>query len=370
MTTLALHEFHAGLQARFSHVNQAEVVTDYGDPAAEHHALRSTAGIIDLSFRGRLVALGADRRKLLNGQVTQNIRDLPDGQGCYAALVNAKARMLADLYTFALPSELLLDVEPGMAGLVRERLEKYIIADDVQLVDASALYGHLGILGPRAGRLVESLSLFPSLPGAPLSLVSVHQPGLGDLYLMNHGRVGNRGFDLFAPVACLGSLLESLLAGAEVVGARPVGWTAFETARIEAGIPRYGADMTDQHLPPECGIADRAISYTKGCYSGQEVIARIRTYGQVAKALRGLDLGGEPEAPLPAPGTSLFRDGREVGVLTSVVRSPTLQRAIALGYVRRECNGPGTQLAVGSAPTAPLATIVPLPFVGTELASG
>src|SRR5277367_4331944 len=136
MSTLALHEFHAGLNARFAEVNGGEVVNDYGDAAAEHAALHETAGALDLSFRGRICLTGADRVRFLNGQVTNNVKDLRAGQGCYAALVAAKGKLESDLNIYALANELLLDFEPGLATAISQRLEKYIIADDVQVVDA------------------------------------------------------------------------------------------------------------------------------------------------------------------------------------------------------------------------------------------
>ena len=145
------------------------------------------------------------------------------------------------------------------------------------------------------------------------------------------------------------------------MGGRPCGWQALEIARIEAGIPRFGADMDETNLAPEAGIEERAISYSKGCYIGQEVIARIRTYGQVAKSLRGLLLSDDL-AELPKKGDKLFHGDKEAGFITSAVASPTFRRNIALGYVRREWNEPGTELRLRAAERDSPATIVPLPF--------
>lgn len=368
---LALHEFHAGLGAVFTTVHDAEFVAHYGDPTAEHRALRESVAVLDLSSRGRVVLLGPDRQKLLNGQVTNNVRDLKPGEGCYAALVNAKARMLADLYILALPSELLLDFEPGLSPGIMERLEKFIVADDVQVVDAAPHYGMFSVQGRHAIRVFEKLGWFADLPSKPLHHVVASDPVLGELHLAHHARLGQRGFDLYVPTGSMRTAAEQLAAAVAEFGGRYCGWDALEIARVEAGVPRYGADMDESNLPPECGIEERAISYTKGCYTGQEVIARIRTYGQVAKSMRGLrftDTGTEPDAPLPERGSKLFKDGREVGYVTSAAASPILSQRIGLGYVRRECNGPGVELAVGAADGAARATITALPFVGQELA--
>jgi len=148
---LALHDFHVRLGGRFTTVNGSEAVEDYGDAAAEYRALRETAGIFDLSFRSRICLLGADRQKFLNGQVTNNIKDLMPGEGCYAALITAKGKMQSDLRVFRLAEEILLDFEPGLTQLVTERLEKYVIADDVQIIDVAAHYGLLSVQGPPRG---------------------------------------------------------------------------------------------------------------------------------------------------------------------------------------------------------------------------
>src|SRR5437773_1133471 len=159
MTLLAIREFHQRLNARFTELNGMEVVEHYGDPAGEHAALREAAGVLDLSFRSRLCLTGADRQKFLNGQVTNNVKDLKTGQGCYAALVNAKGRMQSDLNIYILADEILLDFEPGYGAKVAQRLEKYIIADDVQVVDVAAHYGLISVQGPEASEVIRALGL-------------------------------------------------------------------------------------------------------------------------------------------------------------------------------------------------------------------
>jgi folate-binding protein YgfZ len=160
------------------------------------------------------------------------------------------------------------------------------------------------------------------------------------------------------PVAALGVVADKLILSATQSGGRACGWKAFDAARIEAGVPRFGVDMDETNLPPEAGLEAKAVSYSKGCYIGQEVIARIRTYGQVAKALRGLRLSGG----LPARGDKLVKDSKEVGYITSALHSPKFDAPIALGYVRKECNQIGTALTVRSAAGEIAATIVTLPF--------
>ena len=358
---LALREFHAEQGAVFTELQSMEAVAHYGDIAAEYAALQNSVGLADLSFRGRLCLLGADRVRLLHGQVTNDIKALQAGQGCYAAFTSPKGRMQADVHVYALADELLLDFEPGLTQSLIERLDHYIVSDDVQAVDVAEHYGLFSFQGPKALEVPGLLD--PGWTLAPQSHGIVHRPDpeLGDLYWVNHARTGSQGVDVFVPTAAMGMVWDKLCLAVRSLGGRPVGGSALELARIEAGVPRFGVDMDESHLPPEAGLDRNGISYTKGCYIGQETIARIRTYGQVTKALRGLRF--DPGAPMPVRGDKLFYNGREVGSLTSVIQSPRLGCPIALGYVRKECNAPGTALVVRSVSGAEIpATIVPLPF--------
>jgi len=398
MEQLFLHEFHKKLGACFIEVNGAEVVENYGDFLAEHGALHRTVVVLDLSFRSRICLTGKDRATFLHGQVTNDVKRLKAGDGCYAALTNAKARMESDLNIYALQDELLLDFEPGLKAKVSERLEKYIIAEDVQVVDVSALYGLLSVQGPAAEAVVREVGLFPELPQQAFGSVKFVREGLGEIYVMNQARLGwsvsarknvpltpalspsdrergnpgqavsqgppadsSSGFDLFVPVAGLEEFWQPLIAAAKLVGGGPCGWQAFEVARIEAGIPRFGADMDETNLPLEAGLEDRAISFKKGCYIGQEVISRIKTYGHVNKTLRGLMLADELKN-VPDKGDKLFHSDKEIGYVTSAAASPSLGKNIALGYVRKEVNEIGTELRLRTGAGEFAAKIVELPF--------
>jgi folate-binding protein YgfZ len=398
MNALELHAFHHTLNARFTEVGGMEAVEQYGDAVAEHTALREAVGLLDLSFRSRLCLTGADRQKFLNGQVTNNVKDLKVGEGCYAALVNAKGRVQSDLNIYVLENEILLDFEPGYFAAVAQRLEKFVIAEDVQVVDVAPHYGLLSVQGPKAGEVFNSLQLFqptpdPSRPPSrreggegnrqidggtqissasgsefaqaptkPMNFVSIMHATLGEMYWMNFPRAGASGFDLFVPAASLRAVADELIQAVKAVGGRACGWQALEIARIEAGIPRFGVDMDETNLAPEAGIEQRAISYSKGCYIGQEVIARIRTYGQVAKALRGLQFADSINV-FPKRGDKLYQGDKEIGYVTSAVASPALKSVIAMAYVRREHNEIGTELRVRTASGDYTARIVPLPFI-------
>ena len=360
-TSLPLHEFHQSLGANFSALNGAELVGDYSDALAEYRALHETAGVLDLSFRSRICLTGADRVRFLHGQVTNDVKKLRGGEGCYSALTTAKGKMQSDLNIFCLQDELLLDFEPGLTTTVTQRLEKFIVADDVQVVDVAPHYGLLSVQGPKAEAIVRAVGLFAETPNVPLASTKVSDATLGEIYLMNHARLASCGFDLFVPLAALGAVADKLIAAAKPTGGRACGWNAFEIARIEAGIPRFGADMDETNIASECGIEARAISYTKGCYIGQEVLNRIHSIGHVNRELHGLRLavGGYT---LPARGDKLFHGDKEVGFITSAQFSPTLNCGVALGYVRREANAIGTALVVRSGNTENAVTVAELPL--------
>ncbi len=339
-----------------------EAVRNYGDVPREYAALSNSAGLLDLSFRSRLCVLGSDRARFLHGQVTNDVKRLQAGDGCYAALISAKGKLESDLNIYCLSDEILLDFEPGLLEKVASRLEKYVIADDVQIVPVQEPYGLLSVQGPRAAEAIRASGLTVDLPTTPFRFTKPEGTS-GEVYLVNQPRLGAAGFDLFVPSAGLASVFEQISAGVSRVGGRLCGWEAFEITRIEQGIPRFGQDMDETNIPLEAGIEERAISFNKGCYIGQEVISRIRTYGQVTKSLRGLRF--DPTAALPTRGDKLHHAGKEVGYITSVVHSPRLQAQIALGYVRKEVNQLGTRLSVGSALVEASAEVVSIPFVPT-----
>ena len=411
MKSLALHEFHQSLNAGFGELNGTEIVLHYGNTLAEHADLRETAGVLDLSFRSRICLTGTDRVRFLHGQVTNDIKRLRTGEGCYAALVTAKGKMETDLNIYCLEDELLLDYEPGLTEKISQRLEKFTVADDVQVVDVAPLYGLLSVQGPKAEAVIRSLGVFSEIPIKAFQSIKISDANVGEIYLVNQSRLapvaagilpavepgvspgGARvtspkalehsapnpggkmppstaggtpaatalGFDLFVPLDSLGAVADKLIAAAKSLGGRACGWEALEAARIEAGIPRFGAEMDESNIPLECGIESRAVSYEKGCYIGQEVINRIHTIGHVNKELRGLRLEDELKT-LPAKGDKLYRDGKEVGYVTSAVKSPVLNANIALGYVRREANAPGTELVLRNAKFQTKAVVAELPF--------
>jgi len=332
----------------------------YGNPLDEYNALNQTVGVLDLSFRGRLCLIGADRIRFLHGQVTNDVKRLGPWQGCYAAITTAKGKMQSDLNIYQLEDEVLLDFEPGLQQTVSERLNRYIVSDDVQVMEVASLYGLLSLQGPHSGEVVQSLEIFGLPPEKPLSVVKASSAEFGEAYLINQSRIGIRGFDLFVPAQAAATLMEKLLSGATAFGGRLCGWQSMEMRRIEAGIPRFGLDIDETHFPQECGIEERAVSYSKGCYIGQEVLNRIHTLGHVNRELTGLRFSSDLNA-LPVKGDKLINGNKEVGYVTSAVDSPSLKAKIGLGYVRKQLDG--KVLTLRTSETDHPVVLAPLPFV-------
>lgn len=345
MTALTHHEFHAALNAEFGELKGCEVVSQYSDIAEEYRYLTESAGILDLSFRGRICALGDDRSIYLHGQLTNDIKRLQAGQGCYSAVCTPKGRFQSDLHVHCLENEILLDFEPGLTELVTERLNKNIVADDVELCDIAPHFGLLSIQGPKASAVITSLDLGIEIPSESHSVTWIEDSTLGQIYLVNNARLGSSGWDLYADQDSIPAIADKLIAAARQQAGGPVGWNAFETARIAAGIPRFGQDMSDANLVPETGVSETAISYQKGCYIGQEVLNRLRTFAEVSKTLRRIEFP-ETEIP-PAVGATIELNGKSVGKLTSITIPPGSQAPLALGYVHKSANEAGTQLQIG-----------------------
>ena len=335
MEKTVLYDEHARLGARFESYDGWTLPADYGDPIGEWRAVRQRCGVADLSHRSQLRLCGRDHVRFLQGMLTNDVARLAVGGAQYAAMLTPKGKMLADMYLYRWEDSVLLDMEPGMAAPVAERLERFKLTFKVDIVDQSPELATLHVAGPGARPLLEEAS------GAEAPREGWGKLVLGGVEAVAApvGRTGEEGFDLFVSSQAAASLWRGLLAA----GAAPVGMEAMETLRIEAGVPRYGVDMTEATIPIEAGI-EHAISYEKGCYVGQEVVARIHWRGHVNWHLRGLVV--ESATPPPPGAEVLDEGGKRVGRVTSSTLSPALDKAVALGYIRRERADDGTLLKV------------------------
>ncbi len=292
-------------------------------------------GLLDRSERGKLALTGEDRKAFLNGQVTNDVEALEPGQGCYAAFLTPKGKMLGDLRILDTPDELLLDTErvalQGLFDLVR----RFSIGHEVQLHKRTLESGLLSLIGPGA-RSVAGAAELPEAEHSHIAAQIAEHP------------VRLIATDAGVDVLCSAGDTETVATALRTAGAEPMAETYAEILRVERGRPRYGVDLDDSVIPQEAGLNERAVSFTKGCYVGQETVARLHWRGKPNRHLRGVRLVAPAQA-----GTPLTLEGKEVGRLTSAVVSPRLG-PVALALVRREAP-PGTTLDDGSA-------VVELPF--------
>ena len=321
----------------------ALVPTRYSDSKAEYRAARSAAGIFDFSFRARFAVRGPDRVSFLHNVLSNDVKSLTPGQGVYATLLDVKGHILADLRVYCEPDLMLVETDFDLLEKTMDTLQRYIIMDDVTL-EPLRWFG-LGVQGPRARALLEK-SLESAL--LPVSEFGNLHAGSSGLHLVRASSTGDEGYELWVPLeagpAKAKTLWESLLADASGLGGLPCGTEALEMLRIEAGIPRYGVDFGEDTLPLEAGLLN-ALSFTKGCYPGQEIVERARSRGHVNWKLVGVAMDA---AVPPARGESLLSEGRPVGEVTSACYSPSLNRPIALAYVRREVSERGVPLALAT----------------------
>lgn len=353
----ALEATLAGQGAKFGSWRGCRVAEHYGDVQAEVRAVRQGAGVLDRTDRAFLTASGPDAASYLHRMTSNEVSGLEPGQGRYALQLDAQGHIIADFHMLRMDDHVLLETDWLRRGPLREVLEKYIVADDVEVADASEQLAELAVEGPQSGRLLKAAVSQGVLPGAELNHAWVRFQETPVL-VVRVSETGEEGYRLIFVVEYAQNVWDALAAQRRAVEWKPVGQAALNILRTEAGIPWYDADIDERTLPPEAGLEHRAISYTKGCYLGQEVIERIRSRGHVNRKLTGLRLSLEGAAP-PAAGTKLLADGKEVGQITTAVNSPTLGAAIALGYVRREQLEPGTRLGVEGGGTAEVAA---LPF--------
>ena len=318
----------------------AETALAFSHPAAEFAALRSACGLAELSWRRFFLVSGRDRARWLNGMISNNVRDLPPGHGVYAFVLNPQGHILGDLYVYNRGDDFVLLMEAAQADKLYPHLKRFIIMDQVEFTPTEQ-FAALGLQGPRAEEVLRAAGLkAPSLQ--PLQFVEAKSEA-ATVTLLRGDHPLSPNYELWSAPGKARDLWEALLKA----GPAPVGAQALELARIAAGIPRYGQDIRERDLPQETGQT-RALSFTKGCYIGQEIVERIRARGKLHRAFSGFRI---VEGPLPAPGSKVQAGGKDVGEITSAALLPAENTSLpfALGYVRSEAKGPGATVEVGSA---------------------
>ncbi len=303
--------------------------------------LRESAAWMDLSTRGKIRVLGEDRARLLHAMTTQDIQSLTPGHGGYAFFLNAQGRILGDVNVFCREECFLLDTEPETRQKLFDHIDRYIIADDVTLEDATGEMATIAIEGPQAAAILERL-------GAPVPAADYETRSWVTMIVARVHSTGAGGFFIFLPPGKKGELIAAL----DAEGVAEAAPDDARTVRIEHGRPRYGEEITERYLVQETAQL-HAVHFSKGCYLGQEIVERVRSRAQIHRVLRRLEIDlpaadGEP----PAAGNKLkSADGQaDAGEIASVAFSPVLGKWVALAYVRTQFSESGTELRLPAPP--------------------
>jgi folate-binding protein YgfZ len=344
-----LFEAQRAAGAEFAEYFGVRLPAQFRDPLAEYAAARDGVALVDTNFRAVFALSGPDRLRYLNAVTSGNIRDLAPGQSGLGLLLNAQGHMLAELISMALEDRLLVLGHAFLRQRTFEILDKFIIMDDATLTDESDQTGTLAIEGPKAPELLREVARveYAQLPTAAHVAAALQFSGEAiPCRILRHSLFGSQGVELLLPRESLLPAWEALSAAAGARGGSPIGYRALDMLRLEAGIPWFGTDLDEQHIPQEAGVESTHLSFTKGCYTGQEIVERVRSRGHVNRRLTGL-LFDSAEAP--ERGAAVFAaDGSKAGDVTSAAFSPLAGKATGMAYLRREYQQPGTNLRCGN----------------------
>ncbi|HWQ32838.1 MAG TPA: glycine cleavage T C-terminal barrel domain-containing protein [Blastocatellia bacterium] len=360
MSITSLRQLHEAAGAHYGDDNS--LPCSYGDVRAEYAAIRGGVAVLDFSPEGKLEVSGKNAAQFINGLVTNEVKTLPAGRGVPAAFLDAHGKVSALCRIYNIDGRLLIQLHPERREKIYSNLKRFTLAGEFFLNDLTEQQALISLQGPRAAALLESLT------GAAVSEneITIAERVIADqtVLVATHARCGEAGFDLFIAAEAAPQVWQAIIARGAEYDACAVGQEAFEIARIEAAVPREGTDVNDTHILLEAGL-DNSVSYTKGCYLGQEIIARIHWRGQPAKRLMKLSVSAD--APPPA-GVELYgSDGKKVGAITSSTRGLANDGIIALGYVHRYYIAPGTELTIRNGETETgRATVIALPATADQ----
>ncbi|MBW3539579.1 MAG: hypothetical protein KY476_04855 [Planctomycetes bacterium] len=312
-------------------------VAHFGDATVEYRAAREAAAVFDVSDRVQIEVAGRDRVRWLNSFCTNDIKRLAVGEGCEAFVTNVKGRVVGHVFVFAGDESLWVESSPGTETALLAHLERYIITEDVSLLPHTEALGELLVAGPRAAERLTAMDL-------ATQELKLHQQvaatlGGRNVAMRRVDLTGGAGFLLSMPREHMAEVW-SVLAESNI---RPAGFEAHEALRIEAGMPLYGIDVSDENIAQEVSRTRQAISFTKGCYLGQEPIARLDAMGHTNRELRGLKLEG---GDVPSAGAAVVEGEADIGRITSAARSPADGRPVALAYLKSRYLRPGTRVSV------------------------
>ena len=310
------------------------------DPRVEQEFARKTVALLDKNYRCYISFSGPDRVRYLNAILTNNIKDLTIGRGNVSLLLSSQGHILAELETYALPDSIFCVSYAMIRERLIEWLDKYIIMDDVTLADESPRFGTLAIEGPHASAVAHELAGIELSPLEELQRVDATVSSI-PCWLIKRSPGGVPSCEFLAPQDRLADLWHVLLSAVTKQGGGPAGFAALSAQRLAQGVPWFGYDFGEKQIPHEADLQDSHISYTKGCYTGQEIVERVRSRGQVNR--HRVDLLFDGATP-PIAGEVLKADGQEVGFVTRAALPSFLPHAIGMGYVRKDHNAPGARL--------------------------
>ena len=363
MKQTRLHAQHQALNATFGEVTDWNIPLHYGNPEEEQKAIRQAVGISDLSQRGRLRITGEDRATWLQSLISNDILSAKPGSGIYSSLLTHKGKMLTYFRAYPATDSIFIEDVGDIGETTFQALRKFLLyGTKAKMENCTETWGLLLISGPQASRLINEACQIETNSLSLLGFLETELHGKQALILRTE-ETGEADFEILIEAEGIQPLWEHLFTVGEPLGLKPVGAQAREILRIEAGIPLAGSDLTEEIVPSEANLEGKAFSLNKGCYPGQEVVARMDTYGSVRRRMVGLLI---KTATPPPPHSKILSEDREVGWISSSIYSPTLEASIALGFPLRDFTKPDTQLTVDIDGTGHQATVQALPFVASQ----
>jgi folate-binding protein YgfZ len=352
-----LIEDHVGKGARVGHAFGWEMAESFGDPIEEHFRVRSSVGLLDLTSCGAIRIGGKEGAQFLNGLVTNDVKSLGEGKGIRAAFLTGHGKVKAFCTIYGLGEEYLIINEPQTHEKVYKYIFPFSYAGDFKVQDVSDGYRVISVQGPHSTQVLKEVCFEP----VPVleSHAWIHTLIAGHRVIVaRESHTGEMGFDVLVPETGLKDVWDLILLKGAFHAISPIGYLAMDSLRIEAGLPVYGLDVDESNMMLETGLIE-AVSYTKGCYTGQEAVAMATYRGHVSKRLSGMVLADEVR---PFSKDTILKDGKEIGYITSSLKSETLGSIIALGYVKFGFFEPGSLVEIETSNGRAQASVVELPF--------